>query len=170
MKHIKLYELYRTDRSNTFKKECIAKITAQKACDILTNRKIDQNFNTKLIKNILDLIMGDKLNIKYKLEKTKSYPPLPTNHYHEELDTHKVILFYQAEDLSWGGIYPPTIHLRYEMTFFTLEDEYYIIKYLIQKKVDGFQKHFASGYLWIDGFDNIFTCIKDMIENYDQLQ
>ena len=156
MKHIKLYEeLYRTNRSNIFKKEYVRKISDAEYDQIYDKRKIDFSFNIESIKKIFN-----DLNIRYI--------PIQTSYITIRFEN-------EVEDLSWGGMLkdstcPPILYLGYSLTYIIFEDEYTVIQYFITKDDgNGSISYFKSGKIWIDGLDNIAKVTKDMIENYDQL-
>lgn len=167
MKHLKLFELYRTDRSRTFTKEVVNKVNRQFVVDLLRNKKVDMNFN---IEYIVSYLKNLKINCSHDTITLGSIDGITIESYVVKFKTN-------PEDLSWGGIYPPKLDLSWEIVFTPLEDEYYIIHYHISKPYIGkdenetvpIKQSYRLGDLWVDGIDSLLPVVKDMIENYDQL-
>jgi hypothetical protein len=82
---------------------------------------------------------------------------------------YKVLFSIDQEDLSWGGITPPILRNRYDITFYPLLDEYYLISVVIEIIHNNSNITYRSGSVLVDGDDNLEKAINLIVENYDKI-
>jgi len=157
---IKLFDLYRPDRSYKFKKEWVKRISYDQASDLLLKYQIDDSFNVKKRLGFIYDLVPDKIVSK------------PSIVWYKDPNKNNIEIKFNTNpyDLSWGGFDPgPKLDLKWVLILYPLNDEYYIIYYRIDRKNNNEYYSYASGYIMVDGEDNLESVINDMIENYDIL-
>lgn len=180
---LKLNELYRTDRSGTFKKDYVKILTPIEYSRL--DKEVDDSFISfdfidNLFKELSPLLKERKFQIRNRTfyHPNRSIPTAYSQLYPGNVSRAKAYNVYEVvfetitEDLSWGGIYPPLLYFYWELEIVPLEDEYFLI-------CCGFSKHSSEAEyikykkfktdLMVDGRENLLPVIKDMIQNYDLL-
>lgn len=180
MKYLRLYELYRPDRSGTFKKDYVRILTGSEYSKL--DKEVDDsfisfNFINNLFKELSPLLRDEKFEIRnYSWSHpTKSLPTAYSSVSRAKTyNVHEVLFETISEDLSWGGIYPPLLYFYWGLCIVPLEDEYFLINCAFSKRSEAdYIKYKKSmnhrSNLMVDGRENLLPVIKDMIQNYDLL-
>lgn len=185
---LKLNELYRSDRSGTFKKDYVKILTPIEYSRM--DKEVDDSFiSLDFINNLFKELSPLLKERKFQIRDRTFYHPnrsIPTAYSNvsrapepvllpKAYNVHEIVFETISEDLSWGGIYPPLLHFYWELDIVPFEDEYFLINCGFSKR------HSEIEYikyktninnrcsLMVDGRENLLPVIKDMIKNYDLL-
>ncbi len=183
-KDLKLNELYRPDRSGTFKKDYVKILTPIEYSRM--DKEVDDSFISldfinNLFKELSPLLKDRKFQIRDRTfyHPTKSIPTAYSNVSRapepvllsKSYNVHEVVFETISEDLSWGGIYPPILNLYWDLGIVPLEDEYFLLSCGFSQRdenqttINGVNR----SILMVDGRENLLPVIKDIIQNYDLL-
>lgn len=164
MKYIKIFEMYREDKSWMFKRDVIKKVNRKFIVNFMeTHEIIKPQIDNK---SIVDLIkstteVSSQVRVEKALVSISGERVRPCTYFLFNND---------AEDLSWGGIYPPIIKQQWTMGILSIDDDYYIIEYSINVLRNGEDiVREREGHVWVDGKEHLKMAIKDMIQNYNLL-